>query len=86
MGSTPHCSRSPRRHCRFAITGASGAIGVHLVPEFLRPGAGRLRALTHRTLPPAHVAPAGVEVRERIAVPDSARTLFMMRRVEGAST
>jgi nucleoside-diphosphate-sugar epimerase len=44
-----------------AITGASGALGVHVVREVLRTHAGRVRALTHRTPLPADVASSSIE-------------------------
>lgn len=47
-----------------AITGASGALGRHVLRELLRTHAGRLHALTHRTALPADLTAAGVSVHQ----------------------
>ena len=62
MGLRRPMSAEPGSPQSIAITGASGALGVHVVREMLRTHAGRLRALAHRTPLPADVVPAGVEV------------------------
>ena len=62
MGLRRPMSAEPGSPTSIAITGASGALGAHVVRDLLRTHAGRLRALTHRTPLPADVVLAGIDV------------------------